>query len=119
MHPELGWQPSKEWHFLQVNCHKHYEQELQKQCCKGTFHYKELLQGNTKILFLAFCKSKNSCSLLYNLRDISLFTNCFDQRPKGSRTKNRQETDHLKALAYLHEKKFICKTSSTYHQLTK
>lgn len=81
MRPELGWQPSKEWHFLQVNCHKHYGQELQKQCCKGTFHYKELLQGDTKILFfLAFCKSKNSCSLLCNLTDISLFTNCFDQR---------------------------------------
>lgn len=75
MRPELGWQPSKEWHFLQVNCHKHYGQELQKQCCKGTFHYKELLQGDTKILFfLAFCKSKNSCSLLCNLRDISLLT---------------------------------------------
>ena len=55
---------------------------------KGRFTT-ELLQGDTKILFLAFCKSKNSCSLLYNLRDISLFTNCFDQRHKGSRTKNR------------------------------
>lgn len=87
---------------------------------KGRFITKSCFKVTPKFFFfLAFCKSKNSCSLLCNLRDISLFTNCFDQRHKGSRTKNRQETDHLKALAYVHEKKFICKTSSTYHQLTK